>query len=102
LAYVVAKPEVESKLEDITVVRHDSDVFAEVTRLPPDCEIELIPGAQPINKAQYRMTPIDLRELKEQLQELLAQGFIRPSVSSWGAPMLFVKKNDGSMWYRLP
>lgn len=43
------------------------------------------------------MAPTELRELKKQLHELLDQGFIRPSVSPWGAPMLFVKKNDGSM-----
>nr|GFD03839.1 putative reverse transcriptase domain-containing protein [Tanacetum cinerariifolium] len=59
--------------------------------------IELIPGAEPISKAPYRMAPIELKELKYQLQELLERGFIRPSVSPWGAPVLFVKKKDGSM-----
>ena len=43
------------------------------------------------------MAPIEVKELKEQLKELLERGFIRPSVSSWGAPVLFVKKKDGSM-----
>nr|GFD06305.1 RNA-directed DNA polymerase homolog [Tanacetum cinerariifolium] len=43
------------------------------------------------------MAPIELKELKDQLQELLKRGFIRPSVSPWGAPVLFVKKKDGSM-----
>nr|GFB77591.1 hypothetical protein [Tanacetum cinerariifolium] len=57
----------------------------------------LIPGSEPISKAPYRMAPIELKELKDQLQELLERGFIRPSVSPWGAPVLFVKKNDGSM-----
>ncbi|GJY28838.1 putative reverse transcriptase domain-containing protein [Tanacetum coccineum] len=57
----------------------------------------LIPGAQPISKAPYRMAPVELKELKDQLQELLERGFIRPSVSLWGAPILFVKKKDGSM-----
>nr|GEZ68533.1 putative nucleotidyltransferase, ribonuclease H [Tanacetum cinerariifolium] len=52
---------------------------------------------EPISKAPYRMDPIELKEVKDQLQELLEQGFIRPSVSPWGAPVLFVKKNDGSM-----
>ncbi|GJV62493.1 hypothetical protein Tco_1473321 [Tanacetum coccineum] len=52
----------------------------------------LIPGAQPISKAPYRMAPVELKELKYQLQELLERGFIRPSVSPWGAPLLFVKK----------
>ncbi|GJX31387.1 putative reverse transcriptase domain-containing protein [Tanacetum coccineum] len=59
--------------------------------------IELIPGAQPISKALYRMAPVELKELKDQLKELLECSFIRPSVSSWGAPVLFVKKKDGSM-----
>ncbi|GJW88640.1 putative nucleotidyltransferase, ribonuclease H [Tanacetum coccineum] len=55
--------------------------------------IELIPGAEPISKAPYRMAPVELKELKEMLEN----GFIRPSVSPWGAPVLFVKKKDGSM-----
>nr|GFD13190.1 retrotransposon protein, putative, Ty3-gypsy subclass [Tanacetum cinerariifolium] len=59
--------------------------------------IELIPGAESISKAPYRMDPVELKELKDQLQELLERGFIRPSVSPWGAPVLFVKKKDGSM-----
>nr|GFC65041.1 DNA/RNA polymerases superfamily protein [Tanacetum cinerariifolium] len=59
--------------------------------------IELIPGAEPISKAPYRMAPVELKEFKEQLQEMLKNGFIRPSVSPWGAPVLFVKKKDGSI-----
>nr|GFC90864.1 retrotransposable element Tf2 [Tanacetum cinerariifolium] len=58
---------------------------------------ELIPGAEPISKAPYCMAPIELKELKDRLQELLERGFIRPSVSPWGEPVLFVKKKDGSM-----
>ncbi|GJS73809.1 putative reverse transcriptase domain-containing protein [Tanacetum coccineum] len=69
--------------------------------LPPEHEVEftikLIPGAQPISKAPYKMAPVELKELNDQLQELLERGFIRPSVSPWGAPVLFVKKKDGSM-----
>nr|GFA30989.1 retrotransposon protein, putative, Ty3-gypsy subclass [Tanacetum cinerariifolium] len=53
--------------------------------------------SEPISKAPYRMAPIELKELKDQLQELLERGFIRLSVSPWGAPVLFVKKKDGSM-----
>ncbi len=56
-----------------------------------------MPGTQPIHKAAYRMAPTELRELKEQLQEILDRGFISPSVSPWGVPMLFVKKKDVSM-----
>jgi hypothetical protein len=51
----------------------------------------------PISKAPYRVAPAELKELKEQLQELLDKSFIRPSVSPWGALLLFVKKEDGSM-----
>nr|GFC95346.1 putative reverse transcriptase domain-containing protein [Tanacetum cinerariifolium] len=54
-------------------------------------------GAEPISKAPYRMVPVELKELKKQLQEMLENGFIRPSVSPWGAPVLFVKKKDRSM-----
>jgi len=102
LAYVMAKLESELKLENIPVVCEYSDVFAEeYSGLPPDREIEftidLVPKTQPIHKAPYRMAPTELKELKEQLQELLDRGFIRPSVSPWGAPVLFVKKKDGSM-----
>ncbi|GKA31048.1 hypothetical protein Tco_0717353, partial [Tanacetum coccineum] len=90
------------RLESHPVVRNFPDVFPnELPGLPPEREveftIELIPGAQPISKAPYRMAPVELKELKDQLQELLERGFIRPSVSSWGAPVLFVKKKDGSM-----
>ncbi|RVW83863.1 Retrovirus-related Pol polyprotein from transposon 412 [Vitis vinifera] len=59
--------------------------------------IDLAPRIAPISKAPYKMTPMELKELKIQLQELLNKGFIRPSVSLWRAPILFVKKNDGSM-----
>nr|GFC54855.1 putative reverse transcriptase domain, aspartic peptidase domain protein [Tanacetum cinerariifolium] len=59
--------------------------------------IELISGAEPISKAPYRMAPIELKDLKDQLQELLERGFIRPSVSPCGAPVLFVKNKDDSM-----
>ena len=60
-------------------------------------EIDVVPGATPASITPYRMTPMELKELKLQLQELLEKGFIRPSVSPWGAPMVFVKKKDGSL-----
>ena len=56
-----------------------------------------MPGTNPISKACYRMASSELKELKEQLQDLLDKGFICPSISPWGAPVLFVKKKDGSM-----
>jgi len=59
--------------------------------------IELLPGTNPISKEPYRMAPTELEELKKQLQELLDKGLIQPSVSPWGAPVLFVKKKDGSL-----
>ncbi|XP_075507477.1 uncharacterized protein LOC142544302 [Primulina tabacum] len=87
-----AKEEVELKLEDIPVVRDFPDVFPEeLSGTVPDREVEfeinLVPGAAPISKAPYRMAPAELKELKEQLQELLDKKQIRPSVSPWGAPL---------------
>ncbi|XP_073022270.1 uncharacterized protein [Primulina eburnea] len=92
----------EVKLEDIPIVREFPDVFPEeLPALTPDREIEfeikLIPEAAPISKAPYRMAPAEMKELKEQLQELLDKKQVRPSSSPWGAPVLFVKKKDGRM-----
>ncbi|GJR50761.1 putative nucleotidyltransferase, ribonuclease H [Tanacetum coccineum] len=89
-----------SSIHDQPIVSEFQDVFPEeLPGIPPirdvEFNIELIPGAEPISKAPYRMAPIELKELKDQLQELLERGFIRPSVSPWGAPVLFVKKKDG-------
>ena len=68
--------------------------------MPPNRDIDfcidLEPGSRPLSIPPYRMAPAELRELKAQLQELLSKGFIRPSASPWGAPILFVKKKDGS------
>ena len=89
-------------VEEIPVVCEFPDVFPdEIPGLPPVREveftIELLPGTAPISIAPYRMAPAELGELKLQLQELLSKGFIRPSISPWGAPVLFVKKKDGSL-----
>jgi hypothetical protein len=102
LASVVDLQKKELEIEDIPVVREFPDVFPEdLPGLPPDREVEfsidLVPGTAPISKAPYRMAPAELKELKGQLEELLDKGFIRPSASPWGAPVLFVKKKDGSM-----
>ncbi|KAK1375434.1 CCHC-type domain-containing protein [Heracleum sosnowskyi] len=100
LAYVIDTEKEVSKLEDIPVVSEFPDVFPEeLPGLPPDREIEfaidLTPGAEPVSKAPYRMAPVEMKELAKQLQELLDKGIIRPCVSPWGAPVLFVKKKDG-------
>ncbi|KAL0556381.1 hypothetical protein IC582_004894 [Cucumis melo] len=102
LASVVDTRETDVSLSSEPVVRDYPDVFPEeLPGLPPHREvefaIELEPGTVPISRAPYRMAPAELKELKVQLQELLDKGFIRPSVSPWGAPVLFVKKKDGSM-----
>ncbi|GKF69368.1 hypothetical protein Tco_0202425, partial [Tanacetum coccineum] len=55
------------------------------------------PGAAPVARAPYRLAPFEMKELSEQLKELSNKGFIRPSSSPWGAPVLFVKKKDGSL-----
>ena len=69
--------------------------------MPPDRDIEfvieLIPKTSPIAKRPYRMAASELAELKKQLEELQRSGYFRPSSSPWGAPVLFVKKKDGSM-----
>ncbi|GKC15129.1 putative reverse transcriptase domain-containing protein, partial [Tanacetum coccineum] len=68
--------------------------------LPPtrqvEFQIDLIPGVAPIAQAPYRLAPFEIKELSDQLQELSDKGFIKPSSSPWGAPVLFVKKKDGS------
>ena len=78
-----------------------SEVFPnDILGLPPNREIEfsidLMPAIGPISMAPYRMSPSELVELKKQLEELLEKQLIRPSVSPWGAPILLVKKKDGS------
>lgn len=91
-----------SPIKDIEVVREFPDVFPDdLPGLPPhrivDFHIDLILGATPISRAPYRMASAKMVELKKQLDELLQKGYIRPSASPSGAPVLFVKKKDGSM-----
>src|ERR1044072_4711969 len=90
----------ESDVRSIPVVQEFEDVFPkDVPALPPvrdvDFTIDLVPGTGPISIAPYLMAPAELAELKDQLEDLLSKGFIRPSVSPWGAPVLLVKKKDG-------
>ncbi|XP_048628720.1 uncharacterized protein LOC125599496, partial [Brassica napus] len=97
----LVEDEKEQNMEEIPVVREYEDVFKALEGLPPSrsnpFSITLEPGSAAIAKAPYRMAPAELAELKQQLADLLDKGFIRPSSSPWGAPVLFVKKKDGSM-----
>ncbi|GJU85303.1 hypothetical protein Tco_1292849 [Tanacetum coccineum] len=105
LAHVTTK-EIEDKsekkrLEDVSIVQDFPEVFPEdLPGLPPtrqvEFQIDLVPGAAPVARAPYRLAPSEIKELSEQLKELSDKGFIRPSSSPWGAPVLFVKKKDGS------
>ncbi|GJR75602.1 putative reverse transcriptase domain-containing protein, partial [Tanacetum coccineum] len=91
----------EKSLEDIPVVKEFLDVFPEnLPGIPPmrqvEFQIDLITGVAPIARTPYRLAPSEMQELSNQLQELTDRGFIQPSTSPWGAPVLFVKKKDGS------
>ena len=84
------------------VLQEIGDVFLdEIPKLPPkrdiDFTIDLVPGAAPVSKTPYRMSTPESLELKMQLQELLQKNYIKPSVSPWGAPVLFVKTKDGTI-----
>ena len=101
--YVVKlnKPEKEPENPEPEWLSEYQDVFPEeLTDLPPTRglvhDITLVLGAQPIAKSPYKMSLSEALELKNQLTQLLEQGFIRPSVSPWGAPILFQKKKDGT------
>ncbi|GJT04396.1 putative reverse transcriptase domain-containing protein [Tanacetum coccineum] len=103
LAQISAKKEEDKsegkQIKDVPIVRDFPEVFPEdLPGLPParpvEFQIDLIPGAAPVARAPYRLAPSEMKELSEQLQELSDKGFIRPSSSPWGAPVLFVKKKD--------
>ncbi|GJR16451.1 putative reverse transcriptase domain-containing protein [Tanacetum coccineum] len=88
------------RLEDVPIVKDFPEVFPEdFPGIPParqvEFQIDLVPGVAPVPRAPYRLAPSEMKELAEQLQELSDKGFIRPSSSPWGAPVLFVKKKDG-------
>ncbi|GJY03581.1 putative reverse transcriptase domain-containing protein [Tanacetum coccineum] len=105
LAQISAKKEEDKsegkKFKDIPIAQDFPEVFPEdLPGLPPvrlvEFQIDLIPGAVPVARAPYRLAPAKMKELSKQLQELSDKGFIRPSSSPWGAPVLFVKKKNGS------
>ncbi|GKA06050.1 putative reverse transcriptase domain-containing protein, partial [Tanacetum coccineum] len=87
----------EKRLEDVPIVRYFPE---DLPGIPPtrqvEFQIDLIPGVAPVARAPYRLAPSEMKELSDQLQELSDKGFIRPSSSPWGAPILFVRKKDRS------
>nr|GEX97318.1 putative reverse transcriptase domain-containing protein [Tanacetum cinerariifolium] len=101
MAHVTKKEPQEKRIEDVPVIRDFPEVFPDdLLGLPPPRQVEfpidLAPGAAPVARAPYRLAPSEMKELAKQLQELSEKGFIRPSSSLWGDPVLFVKKKDGS------
>jgi len=102
LAHVVDTCMGSLDLKDIPIVCDFPNIFPnELPGFPPvrevQFEIKVMPGVEPISITPYRMAPVELKELKVQLHELLDKGFIHPNVSPWGAPVLFVKKKDGTL-----
>nr|GFD38735.1 putative reverse transcriptase domain-containing protein [Tanacetum cinerariifolium] len=94
------KPE-KKQVKDVPIVQDFSEVFPkDLPGLPParsvEFQIDLILGAAPVARAPYCLASSEMKELSEKLQELSDTGFIRPSSSPWGAPVLFVQKKDGS------
>ncbi|GJY96513.1 hypothetical protein Tco_0513423 [Tanacetum coccineum] len=106
LAHVTAKKAEdkleEKRLEDVPIVRDFPEVFLEdLPGIPPtrqvEFQIDLVPGVALVALAPYQLAPSEKKELSNQLQELFDKGFIRPSSSPWGDPVLFVKKKYGSL-----
>ncbi|XP_073153503.1 uncharacterized protein [Henckelia pumila] len=90
-------------LAEVEVVDDFPKVFPDdISGLPPvrelELSIELVPNAAPVSKAPYRLAPTEIKELKDQIHDLLDKGFIHPSYSPWGAPVLFLKKKDDIWW----
>ncbi|KAL0291332.1 UNVERIFIED_CONTAM: Transposon Tf2-11 polyprotein [Sesamum radiatum] len=102
LVHVIDAEKVNPTLKEIPVVRDFPEMFPDdLSGLPPhrevDFTIETFPGVAPISIVLYRIVLVELQELKKQIEELLEKWFIRRSTSRWGAPVLFVKKKDGSI-----
>ena len=102
LALILDSKRGQFELEKIPVVREFPEVFREELPGIPlerevDLSIETVPRIAPMSRAPYRMALAELKELKVQLQEVLDKGFVRPSVSPLGAPVLFVKKKDDTL-----
>ncbi|GKF03369.1 hypothetical protein Tco_0030292, partial [Tanacetum coccineum] len=95
------QPRPDAKIPDHQDASGDADIFPkDILGLPParsvEFQIDLIPGAAPVARAPYRLALSEMKELSEQLPDLSEKGFIRPSSSPLGAPVLFIKKKDGS------
>jgi hypothetical protein len=90
-----------TSLEYFLVLQEFEDVFQEIPGFPPrreiDFSIDLVSGVAPVSKTPYRMRTLDLKELQMKLEEFLKKGYICPSVSPWGALLLFVKNKDGTL-----
>ena len=102
LALILDSKRKQVNFKNIPMIKEFPDVFPEeLPGVPPerevDLSIEVVKGTTPISRAPYRMALTELKELKTQLHELLDKGFIQPSVSPWGAPVLFVKKKDDTL-----
>jgi hypothetical protein len=100
MAYMSAKN--QAVIDQLQVVNEFPEVFPdEIPDVPPEREVEfsidLVPGTKPVSMAPYRMSASELAEFKKLLEDLLDKKFVRPSVSPWGAPILLVKKKDGSL-----
>jgi len=92
----------QAVIDGLPVVKEFPEFFPdEIPDVPPEREVEfaidLVPVTKPVSMAPYRMSASELAELKKQLEDLLDKKFVRPSVSPWGAPVLLIKKKDGSM-----
>ncbi|KAH0670766.1 hypothetical protein KY290_026160 [Solanum tuberosum] len=89
-------------IQSVLVIKEFPEVFPDdLSRVPPESErdfsIDILPDTRPISIPPYRMAPAELKELKEQLKDLVEKGFIRPSVSPYVPPVLFVRNKDGCL-----
>jgi hypothetical protein len=96
-----APKDIVPNFEYCTVLKEFENVFKEIPGLPPkrdiDFSINMMPGAAHVSKTPYRMSTPEMKELQMQLEEILKKGYILPSVSPWGALVLFLKKKDGTL-----
>ena len=102
LALILDSKRGEVDVEKIPVVREFPDAFPEELPGIPlerevDLSMEIVLGTTPMSRAPYRMVPTELKEVRSQVQELMDKGFIQPSVSHWGALILFLKKKDDTL-----